>query len=242
MMNEFAYAAHSPASAKHGFLHYFKEWQNFPLSVFFSGRTLDFRGEKNRDRLCKTLGIKRENLIIPEQQHSGSVEVVEYRNFRKKILCDGLITKEENLGLAVLTADCLPIFLYDPLIPAIGIVHAGWRSTKEGIARNCILLMQEEFAVQPSDLKVAFGPGIRQCCYEVKEDLLDYFPAHILKKDNCFFLNLLEANSEQLFSLGVREENVVDSGICSSCRNDEFFSYRREGEAAGRTVSVIMLK
>jgi YfiH family protein len=202
---------------------------------------LDFRGEKNKNRLCEILGIKNENLVIPNQLHGGDVEVINCKNFRKEIFTDALITNQINIALAVLTADCLPIFLYDTINKAIGIVHAGWHSTKQEIVKNCISRMQKEFATRPHNLKVALGPGIRECCYQVKENLLGYFPKHIFQRDNYFFLNLLKANLEQLSSLGVEKGNIIDSGICSSCRNNEFFSYRREGGSCGRTISVIML-
>lgn len=179
---------------------------------------------------------------MPEQQHAGEVEVINGKNFRKEIFTDALITHEPQIALAVRTADCLPIFLYDPVNKAVGIVHAGWRSTKQEIVKNCISRMHKEFATRPHDLKVAIGPGIRDCCYQVKENLVDYFPKYIFQRDNYFFLNLLKANLEQMLSCGIKEENIIDSGICSSCHNDEFFSYRREGESAGRTISVIMLK
>ncbi|MCM8765241.1 MAG: polyphenol oxidase family protein [Candidatus Omnitrophica bacterium] len=221
-------------------LYSFKKWLSSPLSAFFSQRRLDFRREENLKFLCQKLGIERENLILPHQEHRGNVGWVDLEN--KKFFSDALITKEPGLAIGILTADCFPIFLYDPLTPAVGIVHAGWRSTKEEVLINTILKMQRFFSTRPPHLQVAIGPGIRKCCYEVKEDLRAYFSKHIQGRNGKLFLDLQSANLEQLHSLGIKEENILDSGICSFCENQSFFSFRKEGENVGRTISVIMLK
>jgi len=242
MINNLADTQHSVAWVEEGSFYHFKEWRVFPLWACFSHRFLNFKEESARGKLCKILDIKREHLVIPEQEHQGKVRVAKHNNFSEDFYCDALLTQEPRLALTALTADCLSIFLYDPLHKIAGIVHAGWRSSQMGIVKNCILLMQKEFGVSPNSLRVAIGPGIRECCYEVKEDLADYFPGHIEKRNNQFFLDLAGVNLKQLSSLGVERENIIDSRICSTCHNDNFFSYRREGEPAGRTISVIMLK
>jgi YfiH family protein len=144
--------------------------------------------------------------------------------------------------LAILTADCLPIFFFDPKTPAIGLAHAGWRSTQEDIVSKTLKLMKDTFNSQIEDVCIGFGPAIRKCCYEVQEEFNGPFPAHIIKKGSRYYLDLAGANRKQVFDFGVRPQNFFDPEICTSCRNEDFFSYRREGESCGRMMSVIMLR
>ncbi|MCM8778469.1 MAG: peptidoglycan editing factor PgeF [Candidatus Omnitrophica bacterium] len=227
---------------KDGCFYFFLRWKDFPLSAFFSSRELDFRQEKNYEYLCQKLGIERKDLILPEQRHSFHIEVIDFNWKKKKFVADALITQKPNIALAVLTADCFPVFLYEPIKKVIGIVHAGWRGTKAEILKKTIIKMQECFSINPGDLEIAFGPGIRECCYEVKDDLREYFFRHIQEREGKLFLNLKSANFEQLQSSGIKRENIIDSEFCSLCQNRDFFSFRKEGENSGRTVSVIMLR
>ncbi|MCM8783901.1 MAG: peptidoglycan editing factor PgeF [Candidatus Omnitrophica bacterium] len=202
---------------------------------------IDFSQVEHRRYLYQRLGIERTRLVLPEQEHGGKVEFVSLDNRNKKFFADALITQEREIALGVLTADCLSIFLYDTVRKAIGIVHAGWRSTKEEVLKNTVTNMQRRFSTMPSDLLVAFGPSIRVCCYKVNKDLQSYFPKHIQGRKEELFLDLKEANLEQLRSLGVRDENIFDCGMCTFCQNHEFFSYRKEGKDVGRIISLIML-
>ncbi len=155
---------------------------------------------------------------------------------------DGLITNVPHISLAIRTADCLPIFLYDPQNKAIGLVHAGWQGSHKKIAFKVVEEMEKYFHTDPSDLKIAFGPAIRPCCYEVGKEFKEYFPAETRRDlSGQFFLDLMRVNRHQLKSLGVKEENIFDSEECTCC-NKDYFSYRRQGAKAGRMVSVIMLK
>ena len=219
----------------------FKSWQKFPLTALFSDRESNFKEGINRDGLCRLLGIERSNLIIPRQEHGGEVILVDDNNLGNSFFCDALLTLKPRVALGVLTADCLSLFLYDPEHAAIGIIHAGWRSSSLKITKKCIEAMKENFSTRPESLRVAIGPGMRNCCFEVKEDLLNYFPGYINRKEGRLFFDPVAANLGQLSHLGVKEENIIDSGICSSCHNDNFFSYRREGNSAGRMISLIML-
>ncbi len=152
-----------------------------------------------------------------------------------------MVTDKKNLPLAVLTADCLSVFLYEPKTPAIGLVHAGWRSTKDNIAAETIKLMQEKFHADPKDLYAAFGPAIRSCCFEVEKEIMDSFPGGLIRRDNRYYLDLARINKNQLLDSGVKDRNIFDCGICTVCRNAEFFSYRKEKSDSGRMMSVMML-
>lgn len=184
---------------------------------------------ENRKTFLKDLGIDYRDLVCAKQVHGSCVRYAKEEDKGKGALVydtaiadtDALITDEKNLPLAIFTADCLPVFLYDPITPAIGLAHAGWRGTKENITAKTIKLMQQEFNTQIENIQLGFGPAIRDCCYE---------------------LDLTGLNKKQALDLGVKEANISDCGICTSCRNTELFSYRKEKDTSGRMMSVIMLR
>jgi YfiH family protein len=204
----------------------------------------------NRNKFLEPLGIDYQDLICAKQIHSNSVRYAREQDKGRGALSydtsirdtDALITDERKLPLAVFTADCLSIFLYDPKVPAIGLIHAGWRSTKGNITIKTIQLMQELFMTDAASLLAGFGPAIRSCCYEIDKDFNDFFPGSLIERNNRYYLDLVRINKKQLLDLGIKEKNIIDSGICTSCRSSEFFSYRKEGKNCGRMMSVIMLR
>lgn len=204
----------------------------------------------NRKGFLQELGIDYRDLICAKQVHGNRVRYVREGDRGKGALSydtaisgtDGLITDRRRLPLAIFTADCLPVFLYDPKAEAIGLAHAGWRSTKERIAETAFQSMQDEFNTQAKDLCIGFGPAIRSCCYAVEEEFSDFFSDGIIKRDNHYYLDLIQINTKQLLALGVKQENIFDSRICTFCSNKDFFSFRKEAENCGRMMSVLMLR
>lgn len=154
---------------------------------------------------------------------------------------DGVITRLKNLPLTVRTADCLPIFLYDPNHQGIALLHAGWRSSQKGIIANAIYLMKKNWGAKPKDLKVVFGPAIQECCYQVGSEFRKYFPKDVTRKGKNYFLDLPRVNKRQLTKIGVKKNNIFDCTLCTCC-DPKLSSYRREGEKAGRMASVAILK
>lgn len=204
----------------------------------------------NRRNFLSSLGIDYRDLICARQIHGDNIKYVTeddkgsganaYGGSIPDV--DGFITDKKNVPIAVFTADCLSVFIYDPKTPSIGMVHSGWRSSKENIVSKAIKLMQERFNVEPKNLHAGFGSSIRGCCYEVSKDFKDYFPQALVEKDGKFHLDLAAINKEQLMNAGLKEENIFPPQVCTFCHNDEFFSYRKEGIACGRMMSVMMLK
>jgi len=154
---------------------------------------------------------------------------------------DALFTDKKNLPISILTADCLPIFLYNPDVPAIGIVHAGWRSSKENIVAGTLMQMEKELHARARDFFVSFGPAIKDCCYEVGNEFHRYFDHGLITRGGRDYLDLAAINKYQLLRAGVKAENIHDLKICTSCSNGDFFSHRREGDGCGRMLSVVML-
>ena len=224
----------------------------FPLNVvaFVSDRKIDFSLNKNnpvlttaqQEYLRTNLGAEQIDLanVSPiVQVHGNRILVKKEKSERGIEEADGFITGLKNLPLTVRTADCLSIFFYTP-DKCIGLIHAGWRGTQKRIAQEAVRMMQQEYKVIPAQIKVLLGPAIRKCCYEVSEELKGFFPRTIFSREGRHYLDLSLENVEQLIQAGVRKENIFDCGICTCC-DINYFSYRREGEEAGRMLSLIML-
>jgi polyphenol oxidase len=155
---------------------------------------------------------------------------------------DALITDDLNRSIGVRTADCVPILLLDIGKRAVAAIHAGWRGTVAGIVVRAIEKMHSDFGTQPGDIRAAFGPCIRECCYEVGPDVASqfspFFPEWppVQGKQR---LDLAEANRRHLVASGVPASHIFDSGLCTVCLPEHFFSYRREPHNPGRMLSVI---
>jgi len=192
----------------------------------------------NRKRFCNTLNFAPSDIAQAEQIHSNQAAVVEASG--PNPACDALITNRPHVFLSIKTADCAPILLYDPRQKVVAAVHAGWRGIASGIIANTIIKMREQFQTDPADLVAAIGPALHACCYEVKEDLASQFPAgEIVRRADRLFLDLIAAVQNRLVAAGLIPEKIADSGYCTACRPDKFFSYRRDGVLTGRMLAVI---
>jgi polyphenol oxidase len=204
---------------------------------------------ENRKKFLLGLGIQYQGLITAKQVHGKNVEYVQqeekgsgaldYDNSIKDT--DGFITDEVGVPIAILTADCLSVFIYDPKRPAVALLHAGWRSTEKNIAQEGVLRMQNKFGSRPEDLLVGFGPSIRVCCFEVEKNFKSNFSYGLFKKEERVFMDIALINRKQLADCGVRDENIFDPQLCTFS-DSGFFSFRKEAQDAGRMISVIMLK
>lgn len=205
----------------------------------------------NRVAFLDGLGIDYRSLVCAKQAHSDNIVYVGRKDKGCGALdyntsveaTDAFITDMKDVPLAIFTADCLSVFIYDfTEYRSIGIVHAGWRSTFARITFKAISLMKERFGIRPRDLSIGLGPAMRQCCYEVAREFSSTFPKDLIERDGRYYLDLIEANKKQAKEAGVEEGNIFDSGLCTSCQNNEFFSFRKEGSSCSRMMSVIMLK
>ena len=147
---------------------------------------------------------------------------------------DALLENEPGNTIAVKTADCLPLLLADGRLRAVAAVHAGWRGTASCIAQAAVQAMRDHFGTRPEDLHAAIGPGIGACCYEVGPEVMERFGGQGRGR-----LDLEAENRRQLEESGVTAELIYASHLCTMCRADEFHSYRRDREAAGRLYSFI---
>jgi YfiH family protein len=145
---------------------------------------------------------------------------------------DALLENQPGGVVAVKTADCIPVLLIDERRRAVAAVHAGWRGTAGRIAAGALAAMRERFGTRVEDVHAAIGPGIGKCCYEVGAEVAAQFGqqgrAHI---------DLAAENRRQLEEIGVTPSKIYASNLCTMCRGDEFHSFRRDKEAAGRLHS-----
>ena len=206
---------------------------------------------ENRRRFASALGGDPKRLFSAKQIHSSIVETVTEGDLGRHFECDGFVTNEKGLLLTVKVADCVPILLYDEL-GVIGAVHAGWRGTVSGIAVNAVRKMLA-LGATAENIKVAIGPCIHPCCYEVdvpfvnavKEseygsELLQFITPS--EKQNRFYADLPEMNRHLLLSAGVKPENVNICVSCTSCESDAFFSHRASHGKRGLMMGGIILK
>lgn len=196
-----------------------------------------------RAYLKKECGVDIPQVFWRKQIHGDDILVVKggVRTSKSCPDADAYITDEKNLPIAIRTADCVPVFIFDPVHRVIGLAHAGWKGTYKQLAAKTIQKMQEKYTSQPSDLKIALGPSIRECCYQVGEEFRDHFPSRVRDREGRLYADVVGANRDQLLKAGVRPENIFDSRLCTCC-NKDYFSFRRDGEKAGRMISVMMLK
>jgi YfiH family protein len=213
----------------------------YALNLSFSVGDDPSRVWENRRRFFGELNIPLDRLAIPEQRHTNVVRIVsepgEYE------ACDALLTNAEGVYLVVSVADCIPLFVFDPVKNVIGAIHVGWRGSASGIVNEALRVLGEEFSSSPEDLIACIGPSARSCCYEVGGEVASKFPEEYIraKSHGKFFLDLPGFSKRQLVEFGVKEERIEESGKCTICTLGLFHSHRRGGGRSGRMMGVIGL-
>lgn len=198
--------------------------------------------KKNRKKFFDKIGIEEENIVSMHQPHGNKVAVVEIRDKGQKIQnVDALITREPDVFLQVTTADCVPIFLYDPTLKIIGVVHSGWRGTAKNIAGKIVKELIK-LGSKPENIMVYLGPSIKKCCYDVPKDRLKYFSqwgsVYALEVENKSYLDLPGICREQLIKKGILLKKIVISPACTCCNND-CYSHHRDKKIEGLMVGII---
>ena len=215
-------------------------------SLNFDPRDTDSKEnvEENWARLKEAFGV--ESLATVSQVHRNAVVNLKGEP-SSPVEADAIITGNKGMAIGILTADCLPILLHDPVNGAVAAVHAGWKGTALGVALNTVHEMGKAFGTRPGDLIAALGPSIGPCCYTVGENVYEEFQRlgrnmdSFTRLDDGLRLDLGFQNMSQLLDSGLRPENISGGAPCTYCSKG-FFSYRRDGGRTGRQLSFIMLK
>lgn len=196
--------------------------------------------DTNRQMLLEATGAELmiDNLIVPKQVHGSDVLVfddVSSTRAAAEAGADGIVCTQQDIPVLLCFADCTPVISVAPN-GAFSVVHAGWRGAYAGIPGIGLKTLCEQAKCNPSDCNTYIGPHIGACCYEVGEDLLakfvDRFGPECAEKDS--HLNLSAAVIVSLLRAGAVPERIIDSGVCTSCNVDRYYSYRAEGGTTGR--------
>ena len=243
----------------------FRKLLEYPnLQHAFTLKPLDFGGfssyEKNKEaitnnynRICDSLGIDYKNICRPEQTHTDRIEKIEDGDegiyLEKYSNVDGLITDKKEKALVLAFADCTPLLFFDPVKNVIGNIHSGWRGTVQTIGKNAVEKMISCYGCNVSDIICCIGPTIRKCHFEVDTDVKDIFyekfkdeieiEKYITTKNDKYYIDTVEINKQILLNLGLKEENIIDSGICTVCNENKIHSYRAHKEKSGRNITII---
>lgn len=226
--------------------------------------------QKNRKSFQSALAADAFSLVSLKQFHSDVV--CGFSSAPKEPCSgDAAISNTPALLLGIQTADCVPILLLDPKKRAVAAVHAGWRGTLQRIVEKTIGRMKMDFKSNPGDLLAAIGPAIGGCCYEVGTEVaaafhsqftdapdwfdelrtgdepnplqwLNQFPPGHQPPPKNVRLDLRKANRAQLLAAGLHPQNIFVSDLCTACRPDVLFSYRKQGSESGRMMSAIGIR
>lgn len=205
---------------------------------------------KNRQLIInKLLGPGPEYIYSALQVHGDNVLYVDrytgHKDGNIPIEADSLITDKSNVPIMVLGADCNLIIIIDMKEKAIGVVHAGWKGTFNGVLGKTLFEFKKHFNSSPENILVFFGPSIRKCCFKVGSMIIDSFREkfcgedYYYKSGKDFFLDIIKLNLIHLKDFGIQKDNIFDTRQCTSCGNG-FFSYRREKDT-GRQAAIAMI-
>lgn len=213
--------------------------------------------EKNFDILSKEFEFDVKNICRPKQTHTDRVERVEDGDegiyVKKFDDVDGFVTDKKNKVLMLGFADCTPLLFYDQTKKVIANTHSGWKGTLQTIGLRTVEKMQKEYDCKPKDIICCIGPHIRKCHFEVDKDVrnLLYNKFKDLEgideiiryneENNKYYIDTAQINKQTLLNIGLKEENIIDSNICTVCNSDICHSFRAEKELSGRAVTMIEL-
>jgi YfiH family protein len=193
---------------------------------------------KNREIFFGELGIPLETVNFQKQIHSNQSKHIHKGGFCGD--CDATYTDTMNVFLTVSVADCLPVFLYDPVKKIIAGIHAGWRGSADRIVEKTINSLKEEYSVNPADIIAYMGPCISQEYFEVGTEVGELFRDEVkFQKGEKYHIDLKKENHLQLLRSGVQKESIEISPYCTYRDKDTFHSYRRDGEKSGRMFGII---
>ena len=215
---------------------------------------------ENRRRYFEALSCDASSLVCCQQVHGTYISKVTAKDRGRGALslataipaCDGLMTNEIHVPITMNYADCTPLLFYDPVKQVIALSHGGWRGTAGNIAGLTIAKMEKNYHCRREDILCAIGPAIGLECFEVGEEVVEEFfrlftekemdRLSVSKGNGKYLFDLHGANRRLLEKAGIPFSHIEDSGLCTYCHDDLFFSYRKSGGKTGRHMAVMVLK
>ncbi len=200
---------------------------------------------RNRQRLCSVFGLTVNRLVVPGQVHSSKIAWVTGPESLPD--CDGVATVTQDTPILLHYADCVPIIIFDRVLSAAVVVHAGWRGTASGIAGKAVRLLSDTLGSQGRHLVAAVGPAIGSCCYPTGGDVAEKLLSSVDEKDGLVevrdgtpYPDLKAINAVQLLEAGVGQVDVTS--FCTACHPDMFYSHRRDAGQTGRQGALACIK
>jgi YfiH family protein len=244
----------SPLIPDQLFVHGFPERTGGVSAGLRSSLNLGFRWgderanvEENRRLVAAAAGYDPAALVSMRHVHGTSVWRVGDRETGSEEF-DGLVCDRAGAVLGAFAADCTPILFADPVHRVCGAAHAGWRGTVAGVAQNVVARMVE-LGAAAGDIRVALGPSIGPCCFEVGPEVVAVFtarlpglPGLVVDGPRKQHIDLRRAQRALLEEAGVRPEHIDDAPPCTRCNPERFFSYRRDGREGGIHMGFIGLR
>lgn len=210
---------------------------------------------ENYRRLAKALGVPAARMTLTCQVHEAGVSVVTESEAGMGLVrpmawqTDALVTALPDTPLIGFYADCVVTLLYDPATQTAGVCHAGWRGMAAGILPKTVEAMAGQLGARRQSLIAVMGPSIRQECFETDADVPTAMEAllgaavrpFVAEKGEKFHVDLQGIGAALLREAGLAEENVIDSGICTMCAHEEFWSHRKTNGLRGVQGGLICL-
>ena len=230
------------------------------LNLGYNVSDKESRVAENRKIILDALSIDYRAVVTAQQIHKDKITVVKKEDKSKRAFkcskgiaqSDALITDIPGIPLLMCYADCVPIFILDPVKKAIALIHSGRRGTELELTLKTLFKMKKIFETSPHSCLAAIFPSIGPCCYSIKEEnkIDDYWLNKIkyngepisLQNKSGRILDLRKANYWQLIKGGVEEKNIFVNEICTADHPELFFSYRRDKGNTGRMGAIFMLK
>lgn len=214
----------------------------------FTSRDTGVNDERTAKFMAEYFGVTETNFIHPTQTHSTNV------NFAKEGRTnypetDALILTNKEQAVYLKFADCTPVILYDKRANIGAVAHAGWRGTVGRIVPKTVEKMLEYTGSDITDIYALIGPAIGGCCYKVGDEVITGVKNSvsdtnglIIEKTDGIYVDLKAVNKQQLSDMKIHEHNIDICPYCTSCRNDLFYSYRKENGTDLRHNAIIRLK
>ena len=217
---------------------------------------LDENLRENYRRFGAATGVDVGRVVMANQVHKDTVRVVTEADIKADLLAetpfeaDGLVTDRPGITLAVFSADCIPVLLFDPARQVIGACHAGWRGTAAAIGARTVETMTDRYGCRVQDIRAAIGPGIGPCCFETDGDvpeamvekLGDLARPHIRQAGEKYHVDLKAIDRDILLAAGLSPAQVEVCGDCTCCLHDRYWSHRYTHGVRGSQAAVIMLE
>lgn len=208
--------------------------------------------KEHRQWFLQTLGLDTDQVFLLKQVHGARVYVLDDPEKSAadvaRVEADAIVSHLEGKPLGILTADCIPVVLFDPVRNIAGAIHAGRKGIEKRILSRTLEALREVYGCRVRDILLGMGPGIGGCCYEVDEPCIEPFRQAYpewkrfvkISPGNKYWMDLFTANEQDAKDAGIPLKNIFRLGECTSCSNHRWYSYRREGET-GRLMTIAML-